>query len=555
MRNLRRFDWFCGVAETFWDLNLPSAGERVILVEALSQDLRVSLRNLTIANALRRIEPARVVVFSGTDEDWNEVVWTYFELDELTRLAEAYGASQVFDVHALVDARVKGEPTRLEVGGVSLDGELAEHAVPQVRFDRIVTATTCRMRKVARLDEQPDTLAARSRVERRSTEFARVFEALFTELDVVALVTSHVDYNVFGFPVETALSHDVPVVFTQSTGGLKAYTMYPEDHDPEWIRAGLTTRIGRFFDEYVWPQRDLLRRSAELATFRGKIGLGLPAWWGANTSIARVDLQDADERMEVRVHAARRVGLDPDKPTVCVFNHAVSDALWTNVEAFPDLVGWFEATVDFALSHPEVNWLFLEHPQQGLYDDFDTFGGIARRHPDEPHMVFMNSSDLSKNFVVSLSDLVLTVRGSVATEYPVYGIPAIQAGWSDWSSWGFTTVASTPEEYFAALTDHLARLKAGEPCVTDEQVERARLWTWFYRAAADVSTPLVPHWRMGQSTQLFDLLTTTMAQVEPDGDPLFAAVRRMWVRREPMLTRFDWAPDDLSEVLVPMEEA
>jgi hypothetical protein len=37
--------------------------------------------------------------------------------------------------------------------------------------------------------------------------------------------------------------------------------------------------------------------------------------------------------------------------------------------------------------------------------------------------------------------------------------------------------------------------------------------------------------------------------VESDGDPAFTAVRRMWRRREPFLTRFDLAAadDDLWE--------
>ena len=38
----------------------------------------------------------------------------------------------------------------------------------------------------------------------------------------------------------------------------------------------------------------------------------------------------------------------PAKPVVSVFNHAVSDALGTNVEAFADLGEWFEETAEIA---------------------------------------------------------------------------------------------------------------------------------------------------------------------------------------------------------------
>ena len=122
----------------------------------MSQDLRVTLRNLTVANALRRIEPARLVVYSGADEDWNQIVWTYFNLDEIRQMAVAYGAEAVFDAHELVDQRVAGNSEELVVAGVDLGGELAESGIPDKAFDDIVYATACRMARVARLDGSPE---------------------------------------------------------------------------------------------------------------------------------------------------------------------------------------------------------------------------------------------------------------------------------------------------------------------------------------------------------------------------------------------------------------
>jgi hypothetical protein len=69
VRELTNFPPFLDTASTFWRNNVLPTSERVILVEAMSQDLRVTLRNLTVANALRRIEPARIIVYSGADED------------------------------------------------------------------------------------------------------------------------------------------------------------------------------------------------------------------------------------------------------------------------------------------------------------------------------------------------------------------------------------------------------------------------------------------------------------------------------------------------------
>ena len=555
MRELTDFTPFCETASAFWRVNVLPQGERIILVEAMSQDLRVTLRNLTVANALRRIEPARLIVYSGADEDWNQIVWTYFNLDEIRQMAVAYGAEAVFDAHRLVDQRVAGNPEELVVAGVDLGGDLPESGIPPESFDAIVYATACRMAKVARLDPTPEHESKKAQVEARSREFARVYDALITSNDVVALVSSHVDYNNFGLAVEAAIRHDVPVLFPQSTGGLKAYALFPEQVRKGMpIRAGLTDEIGEFFEKHIWSNREILQRSRELTMWRAKATLGRPSWWRAGRSYSSVDLRGADDRSVVRTYAARRIGLDASKPVLSVFNHAVSDALGTNVEAFADLGEWFERTAEVAAEHDEANWLFLDHPQQSLYDASDFFDRCAARHQEHKHMRFMRSMDLSKNFLTALTDLVLTVRGSVSNEYPALGIPALQSGWSEWSKCGFTEVAETPDEYFEKLQDHIDGLIAGKVLITPDQVERARLWAWFYRSGSDVPSGLVQQWQVGEGDELFNLLTINMLQTEVDAEPAFTAVRRMWRRRDPFLTRIDWQNDSetIADLLAPV---
>jgi hypothetical protein len=555
VRELTDFSHFCETASAFWRVNVLPADERIILVEAMSQDLRVTLRNLTVANALRRIEPARLVVYSGADEDWNQIVWTYFNLEEIRQMAIAYGAEVAFDAHELVDHRVRGNAEELVVAGVDLGGELPDAKIPGETFDQIVYATTCRMARVARLDDSPEHQAKRKQVEARSHEFARIYDALIERNEVVALISSHVDYNNFGLAVEAAVRHDVPVLFPQSTGGLKSYALFPEKL-PEGmpIRAGLTDQIGEFFEEHIWANRELLERPRELTMWRAKATLGRPSWWRPGRGYSSVDLRGADDRSVVRTYAARRIGMDASRPVVSVFNHAVSDALGTNVEAFSDLGAWFEETAEFAATHDEVNWLFLDHPQQAMYDASDFFGRLGARHTDDHHMTFMRSMDLSKNFLTALTDLVLTVRGSVSNEYPALGIPALQSGWSEWSKCGFTVVAETPEDYFRMLKEHIDSLLAGEVLITPEQVERARLWAWFYRSGSDVPSGLVQQWQVGEGDELFKLLSINMLQTEVDAEPAFTAVRRMWRRRDPFLTRIDWRHDQetIADLLAPV---
>ena len=132
------------------------------------------------------------------------------------------------------------------------------------------------------------------------------------------------------------------------------------------------------------------------------------------------------------------------------------------------------------------------------------------------------------------------MRGSVSAELPVYGIPAIQAGWSEWSGCGFSLVATSREDYWRLLAETTAKIRAGESPMTAEHVERARLWQWFYRSGGDVASHLVQHWDMGQSNDLFRALTVAMRHVESDGEAALQATQRMWRRGEPILTRVDF---------------
>jgi hypothetical protein len=69
--NPKELQVFLESATVYWEKNLPRpTDDAVILVEAFHQDIRVTLRNLAFANAIRKIRPARMVVFTGVEAAW-----------------------------------------------------------------------------------------------------------------------------------------------------------------------------------------------------------------------------------------------------------------------------------------------------------------------------------------------------------------------------------------------------------------------------------------------------------------------------------------------------
>ena len=536
----KAFEGFLDAAAVYWRKNLGStASQRYLVVEVFHQDIRVALRNLAVANAIRRIVPAQLVVVTGVEQMWHDALWTEFDVQLVRRLAEAYGASEVIDLYRLVEGPARSaEPgaVRLELFGRPL---VPGPPISEQTLAEFVSATYCRVTKRPRPPEDPTADPRYQRRQALARAISSAYDALLGDGSAVALVTSHVDYDHWGLAVDSARRAGVPVVHTQQTGCLKAYALFPEtDTGKHTFRGELTQQIGAFFAERVWSRREQVRRNAELVAWRSKVNLGRPSWWRGGAS-ASVDINNSAERARLRNHFAARLGFDPARPVVAVFNHAVSDAPGTNHQSFPTLADWFEETARFASTASQVQWLFQDHPSQFRYDSTGFFESVAARYARHRHMVFQPSKDLSKNGLWSLVDLGVTVRGSVSNELPAYGIPVIQAGWSEWSECGLSTVVHDPETYWKALDSAIGALGSGEELISPEQVERARLWLWFYRSATDLFTPQVPQWEVWPADHLLKSVQVAFRHIESDADPLFEAVERMWHRREPVLTRTD----------------
>ncbi|MCE1179851.1 MAG: hypothetical protein LWW86_12610 [Micrococcales bacterium] len=549
----QHFDQLCVGAERFWPVNVLPAGEQVIVVDLLMQDIRLAIRNLTVANAIRRFTPARIVALVGPAPDWLEEIWQYYDLERFTALARAYGVTDFIDLGALVCDLVDGRAVEPVIDGRPVPLPAAS-AVDPALFAEVLDATVVRIARVPRVTAEIRAGQLYQRVAARSEQYCRVYDALFA-MPTAAFVTSHIDYSQWGLGTDSAMRARVPVVHVQATGSLKAYTLFPDHTGGEGtFRMQVTRLIAQYFEDNVWRHRRVLRRAAEVTAWRAKVNLGRPSWWRGGGAVSQLEYRTHAERAAVRVHALARLGFDPDKPVVTVFNHAVSDAVRSNHEIFDDLADWIERTAEHARAHPEANWLFLDHPSQANYDGTEHFEALARRHADVPHMVFRQSMELSKNVLMGLMDLVVTVRGSASNEYPAYGIPAVQAGWSEWSHCGFSMRADSVEEYWSLLDGSIGRLLRGEEVITAEQVERARLWLWFYRSATDVPSPVVPPWETGQGEALCQTVRLAMTDVESDGDPAFASTRRAWRSRAPFLLRHDLAidPADLAEALAPV---
>ena len=518
---------FLDDATVFWRDQIPVLDQhRCVLVDGCHPDLRVLLRNLTVANAIRRLTGCRMVVLVGPGDDWPALWGRTYDPDRVAELARAYGADEVVDLEALRERRLLEQAATRR--GAPVAG-CPDDLLPQV------DATFRRVHRLARVTAADREKPRYAHAALRAGALAELAADVITATAPLAVVLAEVDDDPWAMLVRGARLAGVPVVWVRPTGGVQAYALFPEhDHGGPTFPATLTARVGEFFAERVWARRDELRPAADRMFDRARRNWGRPAGWRSGPG-AWLELTNPVQRAQLRQHVAARLGLDPRRPTVVLFGQRLTDPLPGHQAAFVDVSQWLERSVAFARTSLAVNWLVLSHPDGD--DPAGAFAALAASCAGVRHIAFRSAAELTRNALFSLVDLGVTVRGAVASELPAYGIPVLQAGWSAWSGCGLTTVAADEDSYWRELKKAVAGLPAGRPVLAADQVERARLWLWLQRCGADISSGLIPPWDLWPAEYLVRAVDAQLRGVDPQDDPLFAAVARMWQQKLPLLTR------------------
>jgi hypothetical protein len=174
-----------------------------------------------------------------------------------------------------------------------------------------------------------------------------------------------------------------------------------------------------------------------------------------------------------------QLGLDPARPTAVVFSHVLWDAnMFYGRDLFTDQEEWFVETVRAACENDRANWVVKLHPanvwklRRDRYEgELDELRAIREKVGELPAHVRLlpPDSEVSTWSLFGVTDVGVTIRGSVGFELPCFGVPVLTAGTGFYSGRGFTVDSGSAEEY-------LARLRSIEetPPVSAEGVELAR---------------------------------------------------------------------------------
>ncbi|HEY7533516.1 MAG TPA: hypothetical protein VH681_12155, partial [Nitrospiraceae bacterium] len=217
-----------------------------------------------------------------------------------------------------------------------------------------------------------------------------------------------------------------------------------------------------------------------------------------------------DKKIKSRQELVSQLKLDPSKKTAVVFSHILWDAtFFYGTSLFQDYETWLIETVKAACRNTALNWVIKLHPDLVWKLKYEKYSGelrdaIAIRSeigilPDHITLVAPDT-DINTFSFFEITDLCITVRGTIGIEMACHGIPVLTAGTGRYSGLGFTVDSKTREEYFERLAKaHMI------PRLSDEQCRLAQRFahTLFMRRPWPVHS--------------FDFVKRPMSSV---GDPL-----------------------------------
>jgi len=175
----------------------------------------------------------------------------------------------------------------------------------------------------------------------------------------------------------------------------------------------------------------------------------------------------------------KKLGIDNDRPTVCLFAHVNWDACFDfSTMIFPTANDWVTESIQTMIAVPEVNWIIRVHPGEITEGTVLSTGDIIKQtFPRLPEhiKVLWADSDINSYGLYQFIDVGITIFGTVGAELTAMGKPVIAAGEAHYSGKGFTLDAHSRSQYLDLLKS--CRQVAG---LTRAQVQLARQYAYSY---------------------------------------------------------------------------
>jgi hypothetical protein len=136
-----------------------------------------------------------------------------------------------------------------------------------------------------------------------------------------------------------------------------------------------------------------------------------------------------------------------NKPFILIAPHVFSDAPHKFLNLiFTDFYEWFSFTLEKASKNQNCIFIVKEHPSSFKYFEDGKVEEIVNRLGNVANIFFLDKN-YSTASLIELVDCVLTVGGTIATEFACFGVPSIITGLSKYEGAGYTIQPKNIYEY------------------------------------------------------------------------------------------------------------
>lgn len=286
-----------------------------------------------------------------------------------------------------------------------------------------------------------------------------VYEALLDRLPIRFLVTTHIQYTMFGTLVRLALARGVTVVETTDM----STSVFTQKH----LQSGV--------DYFSYVRDQIAQQLSDVKVFPELIANAqkeLDARMRGALQQMDAQLAYANKRNVEDAQLRELIGETRGRPLVTIFAHVFSDtpAESSRRTVYRDYYEWLLETLNLVVEIPSVHWILKPHPAQHRYGELEAIKKVfenAQRRARESNLSWC-PEDLSTQSLIMLSHAIVTCQGTVGLESSCVGVPAVIAGAPFYREFGFTLEPRTKHDYAHALAG-IAKVSA----LSDEQKKTA----------------------------------------------------------------------------------
>lgn len=175
------------------------------------------------------------------------------------------------------------------------------------------------------------------------------------------------------------------------------------------------------------------------------------------------------------------IGVDFSKPCVGMLTSVMWDAqLHYRSNAFPNMLDWVIKTINYFVNRPDLQLIIRVHPAEvrGMIPSRQRLTEeIKSAFPDLPNNIFLipPESQISTYAAMEKCDSVIIFNTKTGIELSSMGIPVIVAGEAWIRGKGFSTDASSEEDYYKIL-EQLPQIAP----MDEERLTRARKYAFHF---------------------------------------------------------------------------